>query len=635
MHKHKYKFLKCFCILCSAIVILMSSEFNYAKVVNPARISDLPKEEIADLYSDKLPVSVERLSVFPVSNDQAAQIHIYLSRPIRDNQLAFSLSKDKKQLSIILRGVTRHTLIQRILDKLKTKIIDHISVIQDKDGITLLVKCNIPISYKFTIIGQDINVVLEVAKAKLLDKPSYKHGKYYPVKQKKSVVSGLPFSANLSKVFAPKIVSPPVVTPPSLVSQPGSKNISLNFQSIKIRALLQLIAEFAHKNIVISDSVKGEVSLHLTDLPWNQALNIVLRSQGLSKRLVGNVIIVAPQEELAARELQELQNKQQAELLLPLQSAIIRLHYAKAKDLSLVLKDKSNSLLSSRGQISVDARTNTLWIKDIASNIAAVRRLVRRLDIPVKQVLIEARIVTLRKQYERNLGVKFGLTGGGTLSGTLNGANEMVISGMQSVPVADRLNFDLGAEQIGTQNPASIGLALFKLARNLYLDLELSALEQEGYAHIVSSPRVVTSNQQTATIETGEEIPYQEATSSGATNVAFKKAVLSLNITPRITPRRKIILDLQVNEDQRGAQIYEAGPPAINTQQIKTQVLLNDGETIVLGGVYKQTKRKTVTRVPFLGTLPVVGNLFKRKAKSDDRAELLIFITPRVINTAV
>jgi len=640
MNNSKYRHLKYICLACFMILLIAGYEVLYAKnnILNSSYLSkqklNLPKQEVAELYSDRLPISIERLNVFSIANDQATQIHLYFSRAIRDNQLDFRLSKDKTQLKIIMRGISRHTLVQGILDKIQTNIIKHICVLKEKGNTVLVIVGNCPISYKCSIVGVDVNITLEKDKTDLFAKPSYKHGKFYPVKK-----------ANVTKVVAPpsplaksppgksmdySAVSPPTALPPSVTTG----KLSLNFQNIKVRSLVQLIAEFAHQNIVISDSVKGNMSLHLSDLPWNQALNIVLKSQGLAKRKIGNVLMIAPQEEISARELQELQATQQAKLLLPLQSAIIRLHYARAKDLVTVLKDKSNTVLSDRGQVSVDARTNTLWIKDTRDNILSVRHLVRSLDIPVRQVLIEARIVSLKKEYERNLGVKFGLSGRGHLSGTLEGANELAGgTPLSDISLAERLNFDLGAGAISGTNPASVGLALFKVARGLYLDMELSALEEEGHIHIVSSPRIVTSNQQAAMIETGEEIPYQESTSSGATNTAFKKAVLSLHITPQITPHRKIILDLKVNEDRRGTASYTDGPPAIDTQQIETQVLLNDGETIVLGGVYKQTKQNVVTRVPFLGTLPIIGNLFKHTSKIDDRTELLIFITPRVINT--
>jgi type IV pilus assembly protein PilQ len=416
--------------------------------------------------------------------------------------------------------------------------------------------------------------------------------------------------------------------------QPRSegKPVSLNFQNIEVRSLLTLISDFTGVDMIISDSIKGNISIHLNNIPWEQALNVILKSQGLAKRRVGNVLMVATREEIMSRELQELQDSQQVEQLAPLYPEVIQLHYPKAVDVANVLKDKANSLLSSRGQVSVDSRTNTLWIRDTSKNLREIRQLIERLDIPVRQVLIEARMVTIDKSFERDLGVRFGLNKQGRLGANLKEASQqMTGTELKNIPYADRLNFNLPAPKVGELGgAASIGLALFRVANGLYLDLELSALEKEGGGQVISNPRVITANQQAAIIETGEEIPYEESTSSGATSVSFKKAVLSLNITPQITPDNKIVLDLEVNEDQRGTE-SSTGVPAINTQHIKTQVLLNDGETVVLGGIYKQNKQSVITRVPFFGTLPMVGPLFRNTSVNNTRSELLIFVTPRVI----
>jgi len=416
----------------------------------------------------------------------------------------------------------------------------------------------------------------------------------------------------------------------------SGKPLSLKFQNIKVRSLLQIIAEFTGINMVISQSVQGEMSLHLKNIPWDQALDMILKSQGLSKRRIGDMVLIAPSEEITARELQELQAKQQVKSLAPLYSEIIHLHYANGKDIAQLLKDKTNSLLSTRGQVNVDDRTNTLWVRDIASNLSEVRNLIKRLDIPVRQVLIEARIVSVDSNFEKEMGARFGITRPKRLSGTLKGASELQNgTAVESVPFADRLNFDFSAKNVGQMNgAASIGLALFKIGNNTLLDLELSALESEGTANIISSPRLITSNRQAATIETGEEIPYQEATSSGATNIAFKKAVLSLKITPQITPNDKIILHLIVSEDKRGKTVLIGGPPAIDTNSIQTHVLLNDNETIVLGGVYKQTVTNVIERVPFFGRLPYIGKLFQHKQETKERRELLVFITPSIIRSA-
>lgn len=410
----------------------------------------------------------------------------------------------------------------------------------------------------------------------------------------------------------------------------NGKRISLNFQDIKVRAVLQIIAEFTGLNIVSSDQVKGNVTLRLKDVPWDQALDIILKSQGLAKRQFGNVLLVAPAEELALREKQELQAQQQVADLEPLQPALIQINYGKASEIATLLKDKNNSLLSARGSVSVDARTNTLWVQDTQAKLAQIRDLVQRLDIPVKQVLIEARIVVMSKKYQEDLGIKFGVNQG-HLGSNLDTATKLVNgTPLGSINAADRLNMNLAVP--AASSPGTVGLAMMRLGNTgAFLDLELSALESDGGAHVLSSPRLLTSNQQAATIQSGEEIPYQESTSSGATSVAFKKAVLSLTVTPQITPDNRIMLDLQVNQDKRGLQTTSANVPAIDTRQITTKVLINNGETLVLGGIYEQNDSKTVKRIPFLSALPVLGVLFKNSQTVKDRSELLIFVTPKII----
>lgn len=404
--------------------------------------------------------------------------------------------------------------------------------------------------------------------------------------------------------------------------------LSLNFQDIKVRAVLQLIAEFTGLNIVTSDTVSGSMTLRLNNVPWDQALDIILKTRGLDKRKFGNVMLVAPAAEIAAREKQELKNQQQVEELAPLHSELLQINYAKADVIATLLKEKGNSLLSARGNVSVDERTNTLWIQDTSDKLDEIRSLVKKLDIPVRQVLIEARIVNVEKKFEQDIGIKFGFTRAKHLTGSLKGANDLINGTLpRDVSIADRLNLDLPAPS--TKSPGTIGLALAKLGGGVLLDLELSALESENGAEVLSSPRLVTANQHEAIIEKGEEIPYQQATASGATSVAFKKAVLSLRVTPQITPDRKIILTLRVNQDTRGEEVL--GTPAINTRQVETQVLVNNGETIVLGGIYERDKKNNVTRIPFLGSLPIIGALFRNTNKIDNRTELLIFVTPKII----
>nr|WP_133139018.1 type IV pilus secretin PilQ family protein [Legionella genomosp. 1] len=413
------------------------------------------------------------------------------------------------------------------------------------------------------------------------------------------------------------------------------KRISLNFQNIQIRAVLQLLAEFTGINIVVSDEVKGNITLRLNDIPWDQALDIILKTNALDKRKTGNVLLIDTASKLLEQEKNALKAQQAVTNLAPLRSQLIQINYAKAADIAVLLKDKNNSLLSKRGTLSVDARTNTIWIQDTGVQIEEIRELVKQLDIPVKQVLIEARIVNVTKDFARDLGIRFGISRPTHLSGTLSGANQLAqnVAPADVVPLSDRLNVDLAATPVSA-SPASVGLALAKLGDGILLDLELSALESEGRGEVISSPRLITTNQQSAVIESGEEIPYQEATSSGATAVAFKKAVLSLKVTPQITPDNKIMMDLQINQDTPSPQTFN-GVPAILTKEIQTNVLVNNGQTIVLGGIYKQDKNNSINRVPFLGNLPVVGVLFRNQSTEIKNEELLIFITPRIITNTL
>lgn len=415
------------------------------------------------------------------------------------------------------------------------------------------------------------------------------------------------------------------------------KRITLNFQNIEIRAVLQLLADFTGINIIVSNNVTGNITLRLNDIPWDQALDIILTTQNLDKRKTGNVMLIDTRESLGKIEEAELKNQQIIQKLEPIRSDLIQINYAKAADIAILIKDKQNSLLSERGKISVDARTNTLWIQDTGTKIEEVRNLLKQLDIPVKQVLIEARIVDVTKDFSEDLGIRWGVSKPTHLSGTLNGANQLQLpAGVlnpANVPVSQRLNLDLAAvPAVGV--PASVGIALARLGDNILLDLELSALESEGRAELISSPRLITTNQQAAVIESGQEIPYQEATSSGATAVAFKKAVLSLKVTPQITPDNKILMDLQINQDTPSSERFN-GVPAIITKEIQTNVLVNNGQTIVLGGIYKQDKNKAIRRIPFLGSLPVLGPLFGNKKITYNDEELLIFITPRIITNSL
>ena len=412
------------------------------------------------------------------------------------------------------------------------------------------------------------------------------------------------------------------------------ERLSLNFQNIEVRSVLQLIADFTGINIVVSDTVKGSLTLRLKNVPWDQALDLILKTKGLGKRQTGNVMLVAPSEEIAAREKLELESQKQIKELEPLYSEFIQVNYAKAADIAKLLKSSDTSLLSSRGTATIDERTNTLLVQDTASKLADIRKLVAKLDVPVRQVLIESRIVIASDKFSRDLGVKFGYS----KSTTVNG-NTVVVGGKQGgdLVTSPTTPFEVPAgsgitgliTDLGVTNPTgSIGLAIGKLGNHL-LQLELNAMEAEGQGQVISSPRVLTSNQKEAFIQSGTQIPYQEASSSGATSVSFKNAVLSLKVTPQITPDDRIIMDLDVTKDNVG-QVYN-GVPSIDTKEVATQVLVDNGETLVLGGIYERNRLDETDRVPFFGELPMVDWLFKTTRKTDDKEELLIFITPKIV----
>lgn len=439
------------------------------------------------------------------------------------------------------------------------------------------------------------------------------------------------------------------------------ERLTLNFQDIDTRAVLQLLADASGQNIVVSDSVTGNVTLRLQNVPWDQALDIVLKTKGLDKRRDGNVIIVAPQAELATREKAELAARKDVSELAPLRSEYLQVNYAKAEDMAALIKSQNNSLLSSRGSVAVDQRTNTLLLLDTSDKLADIRRLVATLDIPVRQVLIESRIVIVNNDYERQLGAIFGITAfhqsGSNLYNTTgtaagldtqattfitgqNAINNAINAGTTPVPLStygipaatNRYNVNLPV----TSPAGSIALGL--VGNNILVDLELSAAQAETQANIISSPRVITANQKEATIEQGIEIPYQQSASSGATTIQFKKAVLSLKVTPQITPDNRIILDLDVRDDSVGTIVVASGGvnvPTINTREISTQVLVNDGQTVVLGGILQTTQREDDNKVPYLGDIPILGHLFKSTDHRDDKDELMIFITPKIVHEGV
>jgi type IV pilus assembly protein PilQ len=405
------------------------------------------------------------------------------------------------------------------------------------------------------------------------------------------------------------------------------ERLSLNFQDIEVRSVLQLIADFTGLNVVVSDSVSGNLTLRLKNVPWDQALDIILKTKGLAMRETGNVLLIAPTEEIAAREKLELEAQQQVQELAPLRTEFIQVNYARAGDLASLLQGSQASLLSDRGSVTIDPRTNTLLVQDTNQKLDQIRNLVQRLDVPVRQVLIDSRIVIARDDFSRDLGVRFGgayTKGNDPIyagAGTLEGADTVANGGVPSIN--DRLISDLGVI-----NPAG-SLALAILGDDYLIDLELSASEAEGRGEVVSSPRVITSNQIKARIEQGVEIPYQEATSSGATSVSFKKAVLSLDVTPNITPDDRVFLDLQVNQDTVGEVFF--GIPSIDTREVQTQVLVDDGQTVVLGGIYETDSSEETDKVPFFGDIPLVGRLFRTDSVVDDKSELLIFVTPKIM----
>lgn len=425
------------------------------------------------------------------------------------------------------------------------------------------------------------------------------------------------------------------------------KPISLNFQDIPVRTVLQIIADFNNLNLVTTDSVSGNITLRLDGVPWEQALDIILKVRGLDKRLDNNILLVAPADEIAAREKQQLESRNQVADLAPLYTEYLQINYAKASEVAALLSSDSTKLLSPRGAVSVDERTNVLVVKDTADVIGNVKRMLDILDIPVKQVVIEARMVTIDDGFDEALGVRWGVTkndghGNGT-SGTIEGndgsgngnlnPDGSINTNMTRPDVADRLNVNLPV----TNAAGTLAFQVARLANGTLLDLELSALEKESKAEIIASPRVTTANQKPALIEQGTEIPYVESSSSGATSVTFKKAVLSLKVTPQITPDNRVILDLTVTQDTKGETVPTGTGDAvsINAQSITTQVLVNNGETLVLGGIYQQTIKSDVSKVPLLGDIPGLGYLFKKTTSENKKRELLIFVTPRIVTDAL
>jgi type IV pilus assembly protein PilQ len=433
-------------------------------------------------------------------------------------------------------------------------------------------------------------------------------------------------------------------------SKPGyaGEKLSLNFQNIEVRSVLQVIADFTGLNIITSDTVTGNLTLRLKDVPWDQAMDIIMQNKGLAMRKIGNVITVAPAEEVAAKEKAQLEAINAIEDLEPLRTEVFTLRYQKAEAFKNILTgsnssggssgsaSQNKSILSKRGSAVWDPRTNTLFIQDTAKKLEEIQAIINKTDVAVKQVMIESRLVLADEKFSKELGARFGVQhsatpGNNSLSvgGTLNNTGAATGSTTSAVGNTGGLNSNLPvANAFG-----SVAFSLFRLPAGLLLNLELTALESDKRGKIVSSPRVTTANQQKAKIASGTEIPYLQASSSGATNVAFKEAVLSLEVTPQITPDDKIIMDLEVKKEKVGVVFF--GVPSIDTQKVNTQVLVSNGETAVLGGIYEQTERNDVDKVPFFGDLPIIGNAFKRRSKVEDKTELLIFITPKIMDESL
>ena len=455
-------------------------------------------------------------------------------------------------------------------------------------------------------------------------------------------------------------VRPARVDPNKLVAGPGytGQRLSLNFQSIEIRSLLQIIADFSDFNVVTSDTVSGTVTLRLKDVPWDQALDIILQSKGLDKRRSGNVLLIAPKDELAAKEQIDLEAKKKISDLEPVRTQAFQLNYTKSDDVARALLGSSSGgiggansrLLSARGSVMSEPRTNQLFVSDIPSRLEEVQAMITRIDIASRQVMIEARIVEASDNFGRALGVKLGAAdlrglNGGTSGYNVGGSQYVGIGGNYNAvatqtgqttattfPLNDSqfVNFGANAGAVSSSaNAATIALSLFSASASRFLNLELSALEEDGSGRIISSPRVITADQVQAVVESGEELPYQQATSSGATSVSFQKANIRLQVTPQITPEGNVILDVDVNKDSIGRST-SAGF-AINTKHVKTTALVENGGTVVLGGLFQQNDSNVVDKVPFLGDIPFLGNLFKNTTKLSTRTELLIFITPRII----
>lgn len=446
-------------------------------------------------------------------------------------------------------------------------------------------------------------------------------------------------------------VKPIIENPNKLVqgSRGGyqGEKLSLNFQNVDVRRLLQVIGEFTGMNIVVSDTVAGNLTLILKDVPWDQALDIILQQRGLDMRKNGNVILIAPREEIATKEKLEFESRQQIGDLEPLRSESFQLNYHKAKAVFDFLKNKDQTLLSKRGSVIVDERTNKLFVNDTPGRLDDLRRLIAEIDIPVRQVMIEARIVEASDSFSKDIGVRLGWHQVSPWNLGTGNRQQAVIGGSirdsgfhtgQTTTTPDFINDSMFVNLPANPrsgNAGAMSLILFNSDATKFINLEVSALEADGRGKVISSPRVVTADQVEALIEQGVEIPYQQATSSGATSISFRKANLALKVKPQITPDGKITMTLDVNKDTPNTRLTTGAGVAIDTKHVKTEVLVENGGTVVIGGIYQQESRETTNRIPVLGEIPYLGWLFRNTQKTDDKTELLVFITPRIISEAM
>jgi len=444
----------------------------------------------------------------------------------------------------------------------------------------------------------------------------------------------------------PIVEDPAKLIQGSRVGYTGEK-LSLNFQNVEVRAVLQVIADFTGFNFITSDTVGGNLTLRLKDVPWDQALDIILQTKGLDLRKSGNVVWIAPRDELATKEKLALEAQAQISDIEPVRTESFQLNYQKADAVQKLLGDKAQPILSRRGSAVVDVRTNTVFVQDTPTRLESVRALIKKIDVPVRQVMIEARIVEASDTFSRNLGARLGVfdrqvgdTIGGkaaqrvTVGGSLDATGFFTQQIATPIPNFNQtLGVNLPAVGLAGSNPGVFSMILFNEAFTRFLNLEVSALQADGKGKIISSPRVITADQVEATIEQGTEIPYQQATSSGATSVSFKKATLSLKVKPQITPDDNIIMDLNIHKDSKG--VDTTAGPSINTKQITTNVLVQNGGTVVIGGIYEQAESDSTTKIPLFGDLPYVGFLFRQNSKTDNKSELLIFISPRIIKSSV